>query len=129
MKDTELISGRHKILTPFLDEKSRRLLTAAESKVIGHGGVGIVSKSTGVSRTTISTGLKEWGHPDLIETNRIRKKGGGRKKAVEKMPAIEKELEKLIEPALRGEPDFPLILDIYTSRSMIFKGMANLLYS
>jgi len=88
MKDTDLISERHKILSPFFDEKSRRLLTAAESRVIGHGGIGIVSKSTGVSRTTISTGLKELNHPDLIETNRIRKKGGGRKKAVEKLPAM-----------------------------------------
>jgi hypothetical protein len=58
-----------------------------------------------ISITTISTGLKELNHPDVIETNRIRKKGGGRKKAVEKLPAIEKELEKLIEPALRGEPN------------------------
>ena len=115
MKDTDLISERHKILSPFFDEKSRRLLTAAESRVIGHGGIGIVSKSTGVSRTTISRGLKELNHPDLIETNRIREKGGGRKKAVEKLPAIEKELEKLIEPALRGEPDSPLM---WTSKSL-----------
>lgn len=115
MKDTDLISERHKILSPFFDERSRRLLTAAESRVIGHGGIGIVSKSTGVSRTTISRGLKELSHPDLIETNRIRKKGGGRKKAVEKLPAIEKELEKLIEPALRGEPDSPLM---WTSKSL-----------
>jgi transposase len=115
MKDTDLISERHKILSPFFDEKSRRLMTAAESKVIGHGGIGIVSKSTGVSRTTISTGLKELNNPDLIETNRIRNKGGGRKKAVEKLPGIEKELEKLIEPALRGEPDSPLM---WTSKSL-----------
>jgi len=37
MKDTNLISERHKILSPFFDEKSRSLLTAAESKVIGRG--------------------------------------------------------------------------------------------
>lgn len=115
MKDTDLISERHRILSPFFDEKSRRLLAAAESRVIGHGGIGIVSKLTGVSRTTISTGLKELNHPDLIETNWIRKRGGGRKKAVEKLPAIEKELGKLIEPALRGEPDSPLM---WTSKSL-----------
>ncbi|MDP2335332.1 MAG: ISAzo13 family transposase, partial [Bacteroidota bacterium] len=84
MKDTDLISNRHKILSPLLDEKARRLMIAAESKVIGRGGIGIVSKSTGVSRTTISTGLKELESIDLIDTRRIRKEGGGRKKAIEK---------------------------------------------
>jgi hypothetical protein len=115
MKDMDLISKRHKILSPLLDEKARRLMIAAESKVIGHGGIGIVSKSTGVSRTTISTGLKELKASDLIDTTRIRKEGGGRKKAIEKLPSIEKELEKLIEPALRGEPDSPLM---WTSKSL-----------
>jgi len=90
-------------------------MIAAESKVLGHGGIGIVSKSTGVSRTTISAGLKELEWPDLVDTGRIRKEGGGRKKTVEKLPAIEKELEKLIEPALRGEPDSPLM---WTSKSL-----------
>ncbi|MDP1725350.1 MAG: ISAzo13 family transposase, partial [Bacteroidota bacterium] len=115
MKDTDLISNRHKILSPLLDEKARRLMIAAESKVIGRGSIGIVSKSTGVSRTTISTGLKELESIDLIDTRRIRKEGGGRKKAIEKLPAIEKELDKLIEPALRGEPDSPLM---WTSKSL-----------
>lgn len=115
MKDIDLISKRHKILSPLLDEKARRLMIAAESKVIGHGGIGIVSKSTGVSRTTISTGLKELKASDLIDTKRIRKEGGGRKKAIEKLPQIEKELEKLIEPALRGEPDSSLM---WTSKSL-----------
>jgi hypothetical protein len=90
-------------------------MIATESKVIGHGGIGVVSKSTGVSRTTISIGLRELKNPELIDTSRIRKEGGGRKKEVEKLPAIEKELEKLIEPALRGEPDSPLM---WTSKSL-----------
>jgi len=72
-------------------------------------------KSTGVSRTTISSELKELNNPDLLDSSRIRKKGGGRKKAVEKLPAIEEELQKLIEPALRGEPDSPLM---WTSKSL-----------
>lgn len=115
MKDTNLISNRYKILSPLLDEKSQRLMIAAESIVLGHGGIAIVAKSTGVSRTTISTGLKELREPNLINTNRIRKEGGGRKKAIEKSPTLKKELEKLIEPALRGEPESPLM---WTSKSL-----------
>jgi transposase len=115
MKDTDLISKRYKILSPFLDEKAHRLFIAAESKAIGYGGIEIVTKSTGVSRTTISAGLKELKEPELINSSRIRKEGGGRKKTIEKLPAIARELEVLIEPALRGEPDSPLM---WTSKSL-----------
>jgi len=59
MDNVKLISDRNKILSPFLDEKSRRLYIATETKVLGHGGIAIAAKATGVSRTTISTGLKE----------------------------------------------------------------------
>jgi transposase len=115
MEDTKLISERCKLLTPHLDEKLRRLFYAAESKVLGHGGIGIVSKQTGVSRTTISSGLKELENAETIDKNRIRKKGGGRKSALKKMPEIEEALSNLIEPALRGEPDSPLM---WTSKSL-----------
>lgn len=115
MERLKLISDRNKILLPHLDEKIRRLYAAAESKVLGHGGIGIVSKATGISRTTISTGLKELSAPENIDTDRIRKKGGGRKKATYKSPEIKTELAKLIEPALRGEPDSPLM---WTSKSL-----------
>lgn len=115
MENIKLISQRSKILLPHLNEKTRRLYNAAESKVLGHGGIGIVSKATGVSRTTISTGLKELSKPGNINPERIRKKGGGRKKATQKFPEIKTELAKLIEPALRGEPDSPLM---WTSKSL-----------
>ena len=99
MKDTDLISKRHKILSPLLDEKARRLLIATESKVIGHGGIGVVSKSTGGSRTTISTCLKELKNPGLIDTNQRRKEEGGVKKTIENLRTLEKEHETLREPA------------------------------
>lgn len=115
MENIKLISERNKLLSCFLDEKSQRLINAAESKVLGHGGIAIVAKATGASRTTISSGLKELEAPENIDTKRIRKKGGGRKKAIYKMPEIKIELAKLIEPALRGEPDSPLM---WTSKSL-----------
>jgi len=115
MDNAKLISERNKILSPFLDEKSRRLYIATETKVLGYGGIAIAAKATGVSRTTISTGLKELKNPQNIDITRIRKAGGGRKKAINKMPEIKIELAKLIEPALRGEPDSPLM---WTSKSL-----------
>lgn len=106
---------RHNLLSPFLDEKTKRLYAAAESKVLGRGGIAIVSKATGMSRTTISTGIKELNNANSLDMNRIRQKGGGRKKAVLKSPEIRIELAKLVEPALRGEPDSPLM---WTSKSL-----------
>lgn len=115
MENMKQIAERHKLLSPFLDEKSKRLYAAAESKVLGRGGIAIVSKATGISRTTISSGLKELNSNNTVDTHRIRQKGGGRKKAVLKVPEIKIELAKLIEPALRGEPDSPLM---WTSKSL-----------
>lgn len=115
MKNMKQITERNNLLSPFLDEKTKRLYAAAESKVLGHGGIAIVSKATGISRTTISSGLKELNSNNSVDTHRIRQKGGGRKKAVLKVPEIKVELAKLIEPALRGEPDSPLM---WTSKSL-----------
>lgn len=115
MDNMNQIRERNNLISPFLDEKTKRLYAAAESKILGHGGIAIVSQATGISRTTISTGLKELNNGSAVDKNRIRQKGGGRKKAVLKLPEIKVELAKLVEPALRGEPDSPLM---WTSKSL-----------
>ncbi len=103
------ISERYNILKPVLNEKTKRLFCAAEAKVLNHGGIQVVSKQTGLSRTTISNGLKELNDIDSVDVNRIRKFGGGRKKTKEKNPIISEKLDNLIEPALRGEPECALL--------------------
>ena len=115
MKNIMLIAMRNELLSPFLDEKAKRLYCATESKVLGHGGIAIVSNATGVARATISTGLRELKNPGSIDKSRIRKAGGGRKKAINRMPELKSELGKLMEPAVRGEPDSPLL---WTSKSL-----------
>src|SRR3989304_8817843 len=109
------ISERYNILKPLLNEKLNRLYCATEAKVLKHGGIQIVSHQTGLSRTTISNGLKELESIENIDNSRIRKEGGGRKKSIDKEPDILKNLEKLIEPALRGEPESSLL---WTSKSL-----------
>jgi transposase len=42
------------------------------------------------------------------EAGQIRKKGGGRKRLIEKTPALKTTLESLLESASRGEPESPL---------------------
>ena len=95
-------------MEPFLDERLRRIYAAAEAEAIGYGGVSIVSRATGVSRRAITEGKKELKSPSPPPQGRIRKAGAGRKRAVEKNPSLMDELEKLVEPVTRGDPESPL---------------------
>jgi DNA-binding phage protein len=113
--DTALIKQRFESIEPFLDERTRRLLAAAEASVLGHGGITKVSQATGISRPTIAAGLAELADPTQVETKRVRKAGGGRKRTVDKDPTLLRDLESLIEPTMRGDPESPLR---WTSKSV-----------
>jgi len=107
--DTELIKTRFESIAPFLDERLRRIFAAAEAMAIGYGGPSIVSREIGVSRAAIALGLKELKAPEKPDTQRIRKKGGGRKRATDKDPTLREDLERLLESATRGDPESPLL--------------------
>lgn len=94
-----------------LDERLRRLLAAAEARVLGRGGVTAVATATGVSRRAIHAGLKELAErPEatLLAAGRIRRPGAGRKKLVERDDTLRTDLERLVEPLTRGDPETPL---------------------
>jgi transposase len=99
------VRQRFAVLEPVLDEKSRRLLVAAESKAWGPGGISAVAKTTGVSRQVIRQGLRELEQSPTHPSGRIRRPGGGRKKARQKDPTLVADLEKLVDPATRGDPE------------------------
>src|SRR5919197_2029592 len=99
------VRQRFTALERVLDEKSRRLLVAAESKALGPGGVSAVSKATGVSRQVIRQGLRELEQSPTPPAGRARRPGGGRKKAKQKDPTLVADLEKLVEPTTRGHPE------------------------
>ena len=80
-----MIRTKFLAINPTLNELSRRRWVATEAKALGRGGVSIVFRATGVNRNTIMKGIKELGNKQNIEPNRLRKKGGGRKKIVEKI--------------------------------------------
>src|SRR3990172_4894633 len=94
-------------ILPHLNEKQRRLLLAAEARALGHGGVSRVARAAGVSRPTIQKALYELQEP-VSAGGRIRKAGGGRKKARERDPELLSELEALVDPDSRGDPMSPL---------------------
>jgi hypothetical protein len=105
------IKQRFSQLEAWLDERSRRLWAAAESAAHGRGGISLVARASGVSRRAIAVGLAELQKkPDRSQRARlpIRQKGGGRKKALLKDPDLLLDLEKLLEPVTRGDPQSPL---------------------
>jgi len=123
MIDTETgISERFHLLEGGLDERMRRLLAAAEAKVLGYGGVSLAARATGVSRRAIIVGLSELAQ-GLAPTPanaasaatgatgavaHIRRPGGGRKRLTEGDASLRTDLESLLEASTRGDPESPL---------------------
>ncbi|HEY6371864.1 MAG TPA: ISAzo13 family transposase [Candidatus Sulfotelmatobacter sp.] len=98
-------------LEAWLDERTRRLWAAAECAGLGRGGISLVARASGVSRRAIAVGLAELRKkPDRVQRAYvpIRQKGGGRKKVSVKDPGLLRDLEKLLEPVTRGDPQSPL---------------------
>jgi hypothetical protein len=114
--DEAAIAFRHSALDPVLDERGRRRFAAAEARMAGRGGVSAVSRITGLARSTIRRGLNELERAagDAI-SGRVRRPGGGRKKATEVDPTLLDDLKELVEPVTRGDPEAPLL---WTSRSL-----------
>jgi hypothetical protein len=110
MVDETRIRKRFELLKNKLDEKTRRCVVAAEAVAIGFGGASVVSRATGVSRRAIRQGtqeLKEQWTP-IGRGGRMRRPGGGRKRTTTMDPALRKDLEALVEPTTRGDPESPL---------------------
>ena len=100
-------------MLPTLNEKQKRNMLALEAKSLGHGGIKIVTEITGVSRKTISKGIKMLKEAPS-EEKRIRKKGGGRKKKEEEYPGLKEEIIKRVDASTRGDPESSLL---WTSKS------------
>lgn len=108
--DTEAaIRTRFEALAPALDEGQRRRLAAAEVLTAGPRSISMVSRATGLARDTIYAGIRELegGAPPAPE-GRVRRPGGGRKRLVDTDPTLKSDLERLIEPTTRGDPESPL---------------------
>src|SRR3989304_5893277 len=101
------LTQKYRSLFEHLDERQRRLVAAADAKQLGRGGGSTVARCAGLSRPTIHKGLEELGRAPL-PAGRVRRPGAGRPALLEVDPAIRVELERLIEPATRGDPMSPL---------------------
>src|SRR3989338_7480385 len=94
-------------LWPHLDERARRLFAASEARHLCHGGVSLVSRVCGLSRVTITNGLRELDQAPL-PAGRVRRAGAWRPPIAIADPDLPQHLEALVEPLSRGAPDSPL---------------------
>jgi hypothetical protein len=114
MQDAEVearIGRKFRLVAVELDERRRRQWAAAEARDLGWGGISLVARATGLSRPTIMVGLEELklsSKSRAISASRVRSPGGGRRTLTESDPGLLEALERLIDPATRGDPMSPL---------------------
>jgi len=109
------VAERWRLFGPECDERRRRLWAASEAKTHGLGGVALVARVTGLAEETVRRGLGELESGERLERGQVRRAGGGRRPIVEVDPSVVKDLDRLVDPATRGDPESPLR---WTSKSL-----------
>ena len=113
--DVRTLRRKFEALSDALSERTRRLFAAAEAQALGRGGIALVARATGLSPSTIVRGIRELESGSPFDAERIRGLGGGRKKATERDPTLQADLEGLVEPTASGDPQSGLR---WTSKSV-----------
>jgi hypothetical protein len=115
-KDVDL---RNKLssIWPHLNERARRMVAASEAVELGYGGISRVSRACGLSRVTITKGIREL-QAEPLDPGRIRRPGAGRPTVTARDPALPEALEALVEPLTRGDPESPLRWTCKSTRTL-----------
>ena len=108
MIDAHAIRQRWEAVGAKLDERGRRLFAAIEVRTAGRGALAIVSKITGLARSTINRGEDDL-DAEPLPNGQVRRAGGGRRALSETDPGLVPALKRLVEPATLGDPMRPLI--------------------
>jgi len=90
------------------DERGRRVFAASEARAAGWGGLAAVSEITGLARSTIGRGLKDLDASPL-PVGRVRREGGGPRSLTDRDASLLADLDGLLEPATRGDPERALL--------------------
>jgi hypothetical protein len=104
---TEIIRTKYELIKAHLSERSRRIWAATEAKSIGRGGRQIVNRATGLAFATIQKGMLDLTQ-ELVD-QRVRKKGGGRKKKIITDLYLKQDIEQIVESSTRGDPESSLL--------------------
>src|SRR5438094_6284998 len=113
----EMLAAKFEAIFPHLDERQRRLLMGAEARALGHGGIRMVARAAGVREATVSLGVDEL-DSGAGPLGRVRRPGGGRKRAADLDPGLLPALLALVEPQERGDPMSPLRWTTMSTRTL-----------
>jgi Rhodopirellula transposase DDE domain len=118
-----IVRQKYQDLVLIMDEKLRRRWAASEAVALGWGGITAVSEATGLSHTTIRLGIAESraleADPNLPPQNpHVRRPGGGRKRLAEEDQTLLMDLETLVNPSTRGDPQSPLRWTCKSTRNL-----------
>ena len=103
----QLLRAKFQTIMPHLDERSARLVLAAEARSLGHGGIAAVARASGSARSRVQQGVAEL-EAGEAPLGRVRRAGAGRKTLIEKDPGLLGALLALVEPTRRGDPESAL---------------------
>ena len=117
MEPFATLKQKFTLMWPHLNERGRRMMAATEAKLLGYGGVSLISRACGLSRVTITKGLSEIISTPIVE-GRIRRPGGGRPSLLRRDPNLPRALETMVEPLTRGDPESPLRWTCKSTRSL-----------
>ena len=106
--DESTIVEKFEALAPFMDERLTRLWAGTEAQALGRGGLAVLQRATGLSRTTIRRGRDELREESPADVVTVRRPGGGRPRLEKTQPELAETLESLVEPVTRGDPESPL---------------------
>jgi hypothetical protein len=113
----QALAAKFEAIFPHLDERQRRLLMGAEARSRGHGGIRLVARAAGVREATVSLGVDEL-DAGAEPLGRVRRPGGGRKRAADLDPGLLPALLALVEPDERGDPMSPLRWTVKSTRNL-----------
>jgi Rhodopirellula transposase DDE domain len=115
------LRAKYRALAPALTERTRRVWAATEAQALGRGGPGLVAQATGLSPATIRRGMAELAadaDAAPLPVERVRKPGGGRKRATVLAPTLLRDLDALVEPTAPGDPESPLRWTCLSTRTL-----------
>jgi hypothetical protein len=112
------IRRKYQSLLRVLDERQRRLWAGAESRSLGRGGLAAVVRATGMAKTTVLRGLRDLESGPLLGSDRVRRPGGGRKRATVVDPGLVAAMKSLVDPVTRGDPESPLLWTCKSTRRL-----------
>jgi transposase len=113
----QVVAAKFQAIFPHLDERQRRLLMGAEARSLGHGGIRLVARAAGVREATVSLGVDEL-ESGAGPLGRVRRPGGGRKRAADLDPGLLPAMLALVEPDERGDPMSPLRWTTKSTRNL-----------